>query len=146
MLLVKQYPSWFSQPLPHQNVKMSTVFSFGSLRPFLNKLWCFALIQTLAQDWWNGANIDSIWARQITPPSCVHFLSLSFTLAQFPSNLPLPLSLIFPFIPFLPLPFFSLPLCPRLSASLSSLLEASQAVFTVGSELSSSSSSSSQLS
>lgn len=28
-----------------------------------------ALIATLAQDWWNGANIDSIWARQIPPPS-----------------------------------------------------------------------------
>lgn len=90
-----------------------------------------ALIRTLAQDWWNGANIDSIWARQIAPPSCVLSLSLSFTLAQFPSNLPLPLSLTFPFIPFLLLPFFSLPLCPRLSVSLSSLLQASQALRTV---------------
>lgn len=27
------------------------------------------VIWNLAQDWWNGINIDSIWAKQITPPS-----------------------------------------------------------------------------
>lgn len=90
-----------------------------------------ALIRTLAQNWWNGANIDSIWAIQITPPSADLSLLLSFTLSLFPSNLPLPLSLTFPFIPFLRLPFFSPPLCPRLSPRLSLPPEASQAVSAV---------------
>lgn len=97
-----------------------------------------ALIRTLAQDWWNGANIDSIWARQITPPSCVLSLSLSFTLAQFPSNLPLPLSLTFPFIPFSAAAFLFTPFVSlSVTLSLSSPLEASQAVSTVRSGLSS---------
>lgn len=43
--------------------------------------------------------------KSLSPPSCVLSLSLSFTLAQFPSNLPLPLSLTFPFIPILLRPF-----------------------------------------
>lgn len=96
---------------------MFAVFLSGSLCPFSEHTHALALIRTLAQARWNGANIDSIWARQISPPSCVLSLSLSFTLAQFLSNLPLPLSLEFPFILFLVLPFFSLPLCPRLSVS-----------------------------
>lgn len=73
------------------------------------------------------------------PPSCVLSLSFSFTLAQFPSNLPLPPSLTFSFIPFLLLPFFSFPLCPCLSVSLSSLLPEKPWVCTIGSGLSSSS-------
>lgn len=111
ILIVKKFISWPSQPRPGQTVTMSAVFSPGSRRPFSEHTRP-ALIRALAQDWWNGANIDSIWARQIAPPSCVLSLSLSFAPAQFPSNLPLPLSLTFPFIPFLLRPFFSLPLCP----------------------------------
>lgn len=61
-------------------------------------------------------------SQKLFPPSCFLSLSLSFTLAQLPSNLPLPLSLTFPFIPSLVLPFFPLPLCPCLSLSLLSRL------------------------